>query len=50
MLALGRVMVLYGVVAREEAPGWECMWEVEGRLTVRSRLETDLREADLDVV
>lgn len=51
VFALGRVMVLYGVVAREEAPGWECMCEVEGTLTVRSRPKTELGEGeDLDVV
>ena len=44
-------MVLYGIVAREEVPGWECICEVEGTLTVRSRPKTELKEeADLDVV
>jgi hypothetical protein len=35
VLALGRVMEVYGVVPREDVPGCEWMYEVEGTFTVR---------------
>jgi hypothetical protein len=43
-------MEVYGVVPREDVPGWDCMYEVEGMLVVRWRVEIVLTDGvDLDI-